>query len=114
MEAAARPFPRDDTTPPVTKMYLVWDMVSTSNGTASIMARRRQQPAHLLEVLRRVDADRVVRRLDRLDPDPVFQGAELFERLGAFERRRLERREHEQSVPAIRVHADMLVQRRPA
>ena len=69
---------------------------------------------HALEILRRVDADGIVRGLDGLDPDAVLERPQLFERFGLFERRLLERRQHQQYAPAIRVEADMFVKRRPA
>ena len=46
----------------------------------------------MLEIFRRVDANRVVRRLDDLDADPVLEGPQLLECLSPLERRRLERR----------------------
>jgi hypothetical protein len=44
----------------------------------------------------------------------VFERAQLLERFGAFERGRLERRQHEERATAVRVKADMTVERRPA
>src|SRR3954454_17796096 len=90
-DAAARPLPSEDTTPPVTKMYLVCrPSISPSTGS-----RRRQQTAHLFKILGRIHTERVVRRLDGFDPDAVFERAQLFQRFGAFERRRFEARQHE-------------------
>ena len=43
---------------------------------------RRPYP---LEILRRIDADRIVLCFDGLNPDAVLERAELFERLGPFE-----------------------------
>ena len=97
-------------------MYLVGRhvLVLCSWSCAQLGRRRRQQPAHLFEILRRVDADRVVRGFDGLDADAVLERAQLLERFGPLERRRLERRQHEQGAAAIRVEADMSVERRPA
>src|SRR3989440_7026715 len=127
MEAAASPLPNDDTTPPVTKMYLVVPpdglvmclftvlcCVRLRRTLVSRRSRRRaDQPPHIFEILRRIDMNRVVRRLDRLDPDAVLEGAKLLERLGTFERRGLEGGQHQQRAAAIRVEADMFVERRP-
>ena len=61
MEAEASPLPSDETTPPVTKMYLVAKPVPLS--CSRIVRRHGQQRAHALQVLRRVDGD--VRRRRR-------------------------------------------------
>src|SRR6266849_1327094 len=123
MDAAARPLPSDDTTPPVMKMYLVVRpsvlvigiVIRAPAPSASRRPRGRgDQAPNLFEILRCIDAERVVLRLDGLDADPVLEPAELLERSGAFERRRIERRQHEQGAAAIRVQPDVLVERRPA
>ena len=99
-------------------MYLVVvigcsDKAPSSRG--SIIERwRRQQPAHLFQIFRRVDADRVVGGFDGLDADAVLERAQLLERLGAFERRRLERGQHQQRAAPVGVEADVAVERRPA
>src|ERR1700681_3156968 len=104
MDAAARPFPSDDTTPPVTKMYLVVRRsvmmlpgpdraghdpcvkagLAANSRPASTWRRRRQQTAHVFEILRRVDAERFVSCFHGLDPNAVLQGAQLLEGLGPF------------------------------
>ena len=53
---------------------------------------RRDEPADALQILRRVDADRVVSGFDRLDAESVLERAQLFEPFGPLERRRLELR----------------------
>src|SRR5438094_6922286 len=111
MEAAASPLPSDETTPPVMKMYLG---VRRSMILSWLARWRGHQPPDLLQILRRVDAERFVRALDGLDADAVFERAQLLERLGALERRRFERREHEQRTAAVRVQTDMSVHGRPA
>src|SRR4051812_47460779 len=106
MLAAASPLPREDTTPPVMKIYFgIRPSVfvislscppryprSTAAGLASRAARRgsrastgrrrREQPPHLLQVLRRVDAEGFVLRLHRFDADAVFERAQRLERFG--------------------------------
>src|SRR5205823_13608044 len=124
MDAAASPLPSEETTPPVTKMYLVvrpslmslftwrqWPDRPTTRAVSCRARGRAEQPAHVLKIFRRVDVNRIVRRLDGLDADAVLERAKLFERLGALERRRLERRQHEQGAAAIRVQTDMFIER---
>src|SRR5438094_594191 len=69
-------------------------------------ARRADKPTHLRQILRRVDAERIVFRFDRLDAYAVFQRTELLECLGPLEGRGLERGEHHQRIPAVRVKTD--------
>src|SRR4051812_49044425 len=109
MLAAARPLPRDDTTPPVMKMYLGVRSMILSTGCGG-----REQLAHLLQVFRGVHFERFVRGFDDLDADAVLQGAQLLERLGSLERGGLEGGQHQQDAAAIRVEADMSIERRPA
>src|SRR2546423_1285851 len=106
MLAAASPLPSDDTTPPVMKMYLGvrWVMKFLRCG-------RRHEPAHLFQIVRRVHFEGFVLCFDRLDADAVFERAQLLERLGPFERCRLERGEHEQGTAAIAVQTDMSIER---
>src|SRR4051812_43522912 len=75
---------------------------------------RRQQTAYVLQILRRVDAERLERGLQGLDADAVLERPQLLERFGALERRRLERRQHQERAPAVGVQTDVPVERRPA
>ena len=70
------PFPREETTPPVTNMYLAM----FERGPLG------DELDNALEVFGRVDAERLVLRLDDADAVAVFECTELFERLSAFER----------------------------
>ena len=98
------------------------DVLGCSHRLSSSSARRaalpgawrHQQPAHLFEIFRRVDADRVVGGFDGLDADAVLERPQLLERLGAFERRRLERGQHHQRAAPVGVEADVSIERRPA
>src|SRR5262245_28612137 len=89
IDAAASPLPSEDTTPPVTKMNLVArpSVIDTPGRAdpgvtrASTGGRRRQQAAHMFEVLRRVDFYRIECRFHCLDADAVLQCAQLFEPL---------------------------------
>ncbi len=102
MEAAASPLPSDETTPPVTKMYLIGldsfvCISSTPNGalpwaprhparapSASSRARTRSRSAGVsTPTLWAVVSTAVI-------PIPVLQHAQLFEHLGVLERRRRE------------------------
>src|SRR5581483_7792066 len=119
IDAAARPLPSDDTTPPVTKMNLGVRPSMVLSGPAARTLRRsrrrhREQPAHLRQVLGGILLERFVPGFDGLDPDAVLERAQLLERLRAFERRRFERGEHQQGAAAIAVQADMSVHGRPA
>src|SRR6202521_2698340 len=90
-------------------MYLI--------AVMSVPSSRRwrcEETTHLFQILRRVDADRVVRGLHRFDADAVFQGPQLFERLGALEWRLVERRHDEQGAAAIGVQTDVLVEGGPS
>src|SRR5262245_41879406 len=57
--------------------------------------RRLEEASHLFEILRRIHADRVVARFHRLDANTVLERAQLLERLGSFERRLFQRRQHQ-------------------
>src|SRR5436309_12711480 len=109
MLAAASPLPREDTTPPVMKMYLGVRSMILSAG-----CRRRQQLAHLFQVFWRVHFERFVVRFDRFDADAVLERPQLLQRLGPLERRGLEGGQHEEDAAAIRVQADMSIERGPA
>src|SRR4051794_31870188 len=109
MLADASPLPREDTTPPVMKMYLGVRSMILSAGCG-----RRQQLPHLFQVFGRVHFERFVVRFDRFDADAVLERAQLLQRLGPLERRGLEGGEHEQDAAAIGVEADMSIEGRPA
>src|SRR5436190_17094721 len=116
IDAAARPLPSEDTTPPVTKIYLVvrpsiWLMVLSLSPLTR--RGRRQKATHVFKILGRVDANRIVRRFNRLDPDAVFERAQLLQGLGALERRGFEGGQHQEGAPAKRVQADMSIERGP-
>ena len=97
------PLPSEETTPPVTKMYLVVGpsvlvMVSVIEPvrlSRTPIAKMPAPPAGggCVEILGCIDAERVVRGLHRLDADAVFERAQLFEGLGAFERGRVRARQ---------------------
>src|SRR6266545_2096789 len=81
---------------------------------ASTRYRHRQQAAYLFQILRGIHFERFVPRLDRFDANAVLERTELFERLRPFERRRLERREHQKRITPIPVQPDMSIEWRPA
>ncbi len=64
------------------------------------------------EVVRRVDADRVVVRFDGLDADAVLEGPQLLEGFGLLERRRREPCERQQALAPIDVQPDVAPRRR--
>src|SRR5262245_27755960 len=117
MDAAANPLPSEETTPPVTKMYLVArSSLWVVDGVIGFLSRRRcrQEAPDVLQILGRVDSDRVVGRFDGLDSNTVLECAKLLEGLGALERSWLQSGQDEQSTTAIRVQADMTVERGPS
>src|ERR1039457_4763783 len=72
MEAAAMPFPSEETTPPVTKIYL---------AILFHLPRHRgfEQPANSLEVLGRIHSPRFELGLHHPDSIPVFERAQLLQ-----------------------------------
>ena len=75
MEAAASPFPREETTPPVTKMYFTrWSgcrLVWWREGTQQIFQKR--------DLFGGVQPDGLVGSDEHADADTVLEGPELFE-----------------------------------
>src|SRR5450759_4237510 len=94
MDAAAMPFPREETTPPVTNMYLA-------------MVLWYEKGLDVSEVFGRVYANGFVFSFGNTNGDAVFQSAELFELFGIFERAGLQRRIAEQERAAVDVEADV-------
>src|SRR5262245_42792327 len=125
IDAAASPLPSEDTTPPVTKMYLVVrpsivSLVPPSGSSRTLLwrpasagRRCREKAAHGRQILGCVHAQRVVWRLDGLDPDAVLEGAQLLQLFRPLQRRRVQPGQDEQHATAIRVKADMSVQGGP-
>src|SRR5687767_5594900 len=107
MEAEARPLPRDDTTPPVTKMYFVGTLAPSSFPLAR--TRGGQERAYALEVVRRVHRDSAL-ALHGDDPDghPVEEGAQLLETLRLLEGGGGQRRQAQERLAPVHVEADML------
>ena len=67
-----------------------------------------EDPPDALQILRRVHAHRVPRRLQDVQALPVFQYAQLLEPLDLLERRRRPAREGEEEPPAVGVETDVL------
>ena len=89
MEAAARPLPREETTPPVTKMYLTGrSRSSLCHVVRSGPGGSRDELPHPFQILRSIDADGVCGGFSRDDAVAVFERAKLFEAFRLFERRR--------------------------
>src|SRR5690242_21549458 len=101
MEAAAIPFPSDETTPPVTKINLAIRF-------HPLHERSFKKLGDAVEVARRIHADGVVVGFHHADGKTVFERAELLEALELFQRARLERRIGQEEVAAVDVEADML------
>src|SRR5438128_8441548 len=99
--AAAIPFPREETTPPVTKIYL-----------AMCYRHFFEQTRHCLPILRRIDAQRFVLRFHDANLETVLERAQLFQALGAFERPDPEIGVTKQEIALIDVETDVFEMRR--
>ena len=100
MDAAASPLPSEDTTPPVTKMYFtgrpsgrcVMPSHVSRAVTASSWRRTRSRSSGVSTPMESMSC------LDCVDAIAVLERAQLFERLGALERRLRERGEFQRKV----------------
>src|SRR5579863_9490048 len=99
IDAAAMPLPKDETTPPVTKMNLAIRFCKFQGSLEEL--------GHTFQIRRRVDAQRLVFGFDHTDGVAVFEGAQLFQALGAFERAYREIGVREKKVPAVDVQTDV-------
>src|SRR4051794_12738413 len=82
MDAAAMPLPRDETTPPVTKMNLA------IHAPPARRSRRRNCLEHLRHTLQiggRIYSQGLVFRFHHADPEPVFQRTQLLQPLRLFQ-----------------------------
>src|ERR1700722_9556443 len=77
MLAAAMPFPSEETTPPVTKMYL-----------AILIGHHQflEQPRNPFPIFRRIHAQRFILGLHHPNFESVFERAQLLQPFGLFER----------------------------
>ena len=113
-DAAATPLPSEETTPPVTKMYLVAMRPPSSSVRCPFVglnATRSQDTFHPLQVLRGVDAERPRVDDEHADRDAVLQRPQLLERLAALERRGRQPGEAQQGLALVAVDAQVLERR---
>src|SRR6266496_1219870 len=104
-EAAAMPFPREETTPPVTKMYLV------AFGPVVIDSPLKCVPVGFRpsKVIRRVDArERRLGQPAHADREPTMQRPELLQPLRLFRRARPGTDPALQCRAGVRVEAHVL------
>src|SRR5258706_10167961 len=80
-EAAVIPFPKDETTPPVTKMYLVIE-IFPPRLPAGRQAYFRQDLFHFPHIFRTVHGARLLGHHRHLDGTAVFQHPQLLQTLG--------------------------------
>src|SRR5579875_135306 len=92
MDAPAIPFPKDETTPPVTNMYLgmsyygcasiilVFSAITNRLGTGC------KQPVNSFEIFRRVDAERFVIRFNDANSEPILERTQLLQTLRLLQR----------------------------
>src|ERR1700691_1302871 len=101
MEAAAMPFPSDDTTPPVTNTYLaIWFRK---------LHRSLEELRYTFQILGRIHTQRFVLGLDYPDGAAILQRAQLFQPLGSFERPHRQIGISQEKAPAVKVQANMFV-----
>src|ERR1041385_4409006 len=103
--AEVRPLPREDTTPPVTKMYLV---IAGFSGPGS------QALQESIVVRSRLDAPGVAPGVEHADVDVVLEEAQLLEALRLGEAAARQRRDRQQRLAVETVHADVAQQREAA
>jgi hypothetical protein len=77
------PLPREETTPPVTKMNLAIRDPSLGHLDQVLDAR---------EIFRRIDTKRLVIGLDHPNPEAVFERSQLFQTFRLFQRAHRQRR----------------------
>src|SRR5205085_11880098 len=100
MLAAAMPFPSEETTPPVTKMYLAM------NGNGSF-----KQLRDALEVLGGVHAEGFIFGFGDPDRITVFESPQLFQSLGLLQRANRKIGVLQQKIPPIYVQTNVLESR---
>src|SRR5271163_2847306 len=103
MLAAAIPFPSEETTPPVTKMYL-----------AILVGHHEflKQPRYPLPILRRIHAERFIFGLHHADLEPVFKRPQLLQTFRPLERPHRQIRITQQKIPPVHIKAYMFETKR--
>src|SRR5580698_4381836 len=96
MLAAAIPFPSEETTPPVTKMYL-----------AILISHHTKQLRYFFPILGRIDAQRFILRFHYANFEPVFERAQLLQALGPLEGTDRQIGILEQEIAPIHIQPDM-------
>src|SRR5436853_2095500 len=94
------PFPSDETTPPVTKIYLAM--------TFRALHGSFEQLRYALQIGRRIDAQGFVLGCDHTYAVPVLERSQLLEALGFFQRPHRQAGVAKQEVALIDVEADVL------
>ena len=111
MLAAAMPFPKEETTPPVTNIYLAMFTISALTVT-SVNCCFLEKNRNSLPILRRIDAERFVVGFHHANLESVFERAQLFQALGALERPDRKIRIGQQKIAAVDVQSDVFEVRR--
>src|SRR5579864_381848 len=104
MDAAAIPFPRDDTTPPVTKMYLAVGIIPPI-----LFPRRFKEQGHAFQVSRRVYSPRLVLRFHHTNAVSILQRPQLFQPLRQLEGTHRKTGISEQEFASVYVKTNMFV-----
>src|SRR4051812_21261451 len=98
MDAAAMPFPSDETTPPVTKICLA----IRNSGLDRGLPGANQFP-NALQIARRIHSQRFVIGLDHADFVTVFERSQLFQSLLSLERPHRKTRVTHQKIPSVNI-----------
>src|ERR1700733_2852763 len=112
IDAAAMPLPSDETTPPVTNIYLANSITSLlslklSLRTVASNHCRFKQPGHSFQIVRRIHAKRLVLRLDYADGVTVFQSPQLLQAFSPFQGANRQKRIIQQKIPLVNVQSNM-------
>src|ERR1700722_17869414 len=133
MEAAATPFPREETTPPVTNTYLgavrkSLEILRARLGTdhyaekffacqTTIRSQKKlprlplhsltQNFLHLFNIRRHIHAHRIVFRFHHSHVKAIFQPAQLLELLDALQFARRQSGKFEQRIAAVAIQTNM-------
>src|ERR1700730_11760325 len=104
MDAAAIPFPRDETTPPVTKMYLAVGIIPPI-----LFPRRFKERGHAFQVSRRVHSPRLVLCFHYPDAGSILHRPQLFQPLRLLEGTYRKTGISEQEFASVYVKTNMFV-----
>src|SRR5665213_4262242 len=109
MDAAAMPFPREETTPPVTKMNLAIRGAGSFRRPPDSLAAGPNQLPHAFQIGGRIHAEGLVIRFDHSDFESVFEGSQLLQALRLLQRSRRHTGISQEKFPPVNVKSDVFV-----